>query len=58
VLIETSESLWRELLEDKVLALQGDAKRHEILQAAGVEPARGVGIVIDNGSDKASWPAE
>ena len=51
VLIETSESLCRELLKDKVLAIQGDAKRHDILQAAGIERARGVCIVIDNDSD-------
>ena len=51
VLIETSESLCRELLKDKVLAIQGDAKRHDILHAAGIERARGVCIVIDNDSD-------
>jgi voltage-gated potassium channel len=53
VLIETSESLCRELLKDKdkVLAIQGDAKRPDILQAAGIERARGVCIVIDNDSD-------
>src|SRR6202140_2417005 len=51
VLIETSESLCRELLKDKILAIQGDAKRHDILQAAGIERARDVCIVIDNDSD-------
>src|ERR1700716_1932525 len=51
VLIETTESLCRELLKDKVLAIQGDSKRHDVLQAAGIERARGVCIVIDNDSD-------
>lgn len=51
MLIETSESLCRELLKDNLLALPGDAKRHDIAQAAGVERARGVGIVIDNNRD-------
>ena len=47
VLIETSKIHCCELLKDKVLAIQGDAKRHDILQAAGIELARGVCIVID-----------
>ena len=51
VLIETSESLCRELLIDQDLAIQDDAKYHDILQAAGIERARGVCIVIDNESD-------
>ncbi|MGB8760115.1 MAG: NAD(P)-binding protein, partial [Candidatus Sulfotelmatobacter sp.] len=48
VLIETNEGLCRELLKDKVLTIQGDAKRHDVLQSAGIEHARGVCIVIDN----------
>ncbi|MGA8765233.1 MAG: NAD(P)-binding protein [Candidatus Sulfotelmatobacter sp.] len=51
VLIETNEGLCRELLKDKVLTIQGDAKRHDILHAAGIERARGVCIVIDNDAD-------
>jgi voltage-gated potassium channel len=51
VLVETSERFCHELLKDKVLAIQGDAKRPDILQAAGIERARGVSIVIDNDSD-------
>jgi Trk K+ transport system NAD-binding subunit len=51
VVVETSESLRRELLKDKVLAIQGDATHHDILQAAGIERERGVSIVIDNDSD-------
>jgi voltage-gated potassium channel len=50
-LVETSESLCRELLKDKVLAIPGDAKHYDILQAASIERARGVCIVIDNDSD-------
>ena len=51
VLIETSESRCREFLKDKVLGIPGDAERHDILQAAGVERARGVCVVIDHDSD-------
>ncbi|MGA9386981.1 MAG: NAD(P)-binding protein, partial [Candidatus Sulfotelmatobacter sp.] len=51
VLIETNEGLCRELLKDKVLTIQGDAKRHDVLQSAGIEHARGVCIVIDNDAD-------
>ena len=51
VLIETSEGLCRELLKEKILAIQGDAKRHDVLQSAGIERARGVCIVIDNDAD-------
>jgi len=51
VLIETNEGLCRELLKENVQVVQGDAKRHDILQAAGIERARGVCIVIDNDAD-------
>jgi voltage-gated potassium channel len=51
VLIETNPDLCRELLKDKILVIQGDSKRHDILQAAGIERARGVCIVIDNDAD-------
>ena len=51
VLIETNEGLCRELLKEKILAIQGDAKRHDVLQSAGIERARGVCIVIDNDAD-------
>lgn len=51
VLIESNEGLCRELLKEKVLAIQGDAKRHDILQTAGIDRARGVCIVIDNDAD-------
>jgi hypothetical protein len=35
VLIETNEGMCRELLKEKVLVIQGDAKRHDVLQSAG-----------------------
>jgi hypothetical protein len=51
VLIETDEGLCRELLKDGVMVIHGDAKRHDILLAAGIERARGICIVIDNDAD-------
>ena len=51
VLIESNEGLCRELLKEKILAIQGDAKRPDMLQTAGIERARGVCIVIDNDAD-------
>lgn len=51
VLIETNEGLCRELLQEKIMVIQGDSKRHDILPAAGIERARGVCIVIDNDAD-------
>ncbi len=51
VLIETNEGLYRELLKEGMLVIQGDAKRHDILQTAGIERARGVCVVIDNDAD-------
>lgn len=51
VLIETNEGLYRELLKDGVLVIQGDAKRHDVLLTAGIERARGICVVIDNDAD-------
>lgn len=51
VLIETNDGLYRQLLKDGIPVVQGDAKRHDILQAAGIERARGICIVIDNDAD-------
>jgi voltage-gated potassium channel len=51
VLIETNEGLYRELLKDGVVFIQGDAKRHLVLQCAGIDRARGICIVIDNDAD-------
>jgi voltage-gated potassium channel len=51
VLIETNEGLCRELLNDSVPVIQGDAKRHDVLLEAGIERARGICIVIDSDAD-------
>lgn len=51
VLIETNEGLCRQLLKDGIPVVHGDAKRHDVLQAAGIERARGICIVIDNDGD-------
>ncbi len=51
VLIETNEGLYRELVNDGVPVIQGDAKRHDVLLTAGIERARGICIVIDNDAD-------
>jgi voltage-gated potassium channel len=51
VLIETNEGLCRELLKEGVPVIQGDAKRHDVLQTAGIDRARGICIVIDNDAD-------
>jgi voltage-gated potassium channel len=54
VVIETSDELHRELLEDGVPAIQGDAKGRDVLLSAGIERARGICIVIDNDLDNLS----
>jgi voltage-gated potassium channel len=51
VLIETNEGLYRQLLQEGIPVVQGDAKRHDTLQAAGIGRARGICIVIDNDAD-------
>src|SRR5271156_1389492 len=51
VLIETNEGLYRELLKDGLMVIQGDAKRHDVLQSAGIDRAQGICIVIDNDAD-------
>ncbi|MGA3087135.1 MAG: NAD(P)-binding protein [Terriglobales bacterium] len=51
VLIETNEGLCRELLNDGVPIIQGDAKRHDVLLQAGIQRARGICIVIDSDAD-------
>jgi voltage-gated potassium channel len=33
------------------MVIQGDAKRHDVLQSAGIDRARGICIVIDNDAD-------
>lgn len=51
VLLETNEGLYRQLMKEEILVIQGDAKRHDVLQAAGIERARGICILIDNDAD-------
>jgi hypothetical protein len=51
VLIETNDGLYRELLKEGVLVIQGDALRHDVLLTAGIDRARGICIVIDNDAD-------
>jgi voltage-gated potassium channel len=51
VLIETNEGLYHQLLKEGVPVVQGDAKRHDTLQAAGIARARGICAVIDNDAD-------
>jgi voltage-gated potassium channel len=51
VLIETNEGLYRQLLQEGVLVVHGDAKRHSVLEEAGIARARGICVVIDNDAD-------
>ena len=51
VLVETNEGLYRELLQEGVLVILGDAKRHDVLKKAGIGRARGICIAIDNDAD-------
>lgn len=51
VLIETNDGLYRELLKEGIFVIQGDAKRHDVLQMAGIARARGICIAIDNDAD-------
>jgi len=51
VLIENDEGLCRELLKEGAFVIQGDAKRHDVLNMAGIARAHGICIVIDNDAD-------
>ncbi len=51
VWIETNEGLYRQLLQEGVLVIHGDAKRHSVLEEAGIARARGICVVIDNDAD-------
>lgn len=51
VLIETDDGLYRELLKEGIRVIQGDAKRRDVLQSAGIGRARGICTVIDNDAD-------
>jgi voltage-gated potassium channel len=51
VSIETNEGLYRELLQEGVLLVRGDAKRRSVLEEARIARARGISVVIDNDAD-------
>src|ERR1700676_1903297 len=51
VMIETNDGLYRKFLQEGGLVVQGDAKRHSVLEAAGIKRARGICVVIDNDAD-------
>jgi len=51
VLVESSEGLYRQSLSEGMLVIHGDAKRHSILEAAGIMRARGICALIDNDAD-------
>jgi voltage-gated potassium channel len=51
VLIESSDGLYRQLLNEGILVIHGDAKRHSVLEAAGIKRARGICALIDNDAD-------
>ncbi len=51
VLVETNEGIHHQLLQEGTPVVQGDAKRHDTLKAAGIERARGICVVIDNDAD-------
>jgi voltage-gated potassium channel len=51
VLIESNEGLYKQLLSEGMLVIHGDAKRHSVLESAGIERARGICALIDNDAD-------
>ena len=51
VLIDTREDLEEELLEDRIPFVIGNATRDEVLQAAGVERARGLVAALNDDPD-------
>jgi voltage-gated potassium channel len=51
VVIESSDGLYRQLLSEGMLVIQGDAKRHSVLEAAGIKRAQGICALIDNDAD-------
>ncbi len=51
VLIERDEGIYRQLLEEGIPAVHGDANRKATLLAAGIDRARGICAVIDSDSD-------
>ncbi len=51
VLVETNESIVKELLREGINAIQGDARRRSVLISAGIERAKFVCTLIDNDAD-------
>lgn len=51
ILIESNEGLYRQLLSESMLVIHGDAKRHSVLESAGIQRARGICALIDNDAD-------
>ncbi|MGA8074493.1 MAG: NAD(P)-binding protein [Candidatus Acidiferrales bacterium] len=51
ILIESNEGLYRQLLSEGMLVIHGDAKRHSVLESAGIKRARGICALIDNDAD-------
>ena len=50
-LIETNEGLYRQRPQEGARVIRGDAKRHNVLQEAGIERALGLCVVIDIDAD-------
>ena len=51
LLIESNDGLYRQLLSEGMLVIHGDAKRHSVLESAGIMRARGICALIDNDAD-------
>jgi voltage-gated potassium channel len=51
ILIESNEGLYRQLFSEGMLVIHGDAKRHSVLEAAGIKRALGICALIDNDAD-------
>jgi voltage-gated potassium channel len=51
VVIENSQEVYGQLVEDKVTAVHGDATRDEVLLAAGIERAKGVITTLSHDAD-------
>lgn len=51
VLIEIDEGLSKELLNEGIPVIRGDAKRRAVLTEAGIDRAKGICVLIDNDAD-------
>ncbi len=51
ILIESNEGLYRQLFNEDLLVIHGDAKRHGVLESAGIKRAKGICALIDNDAD-------